>query len=220
MERLAEDIRSLLDSRPVEARCGNNVYRIRKFLSRKRTAAVPTVVVIASLFLAGGMASTQRMSAQKRTVKGRHLASTVVALDEAGTDVHGSSPARYRLVSSSKDYLEGLLNDARGDRRLALEVGRAYSLLARAQGISIAAPAGRVAKAEDSLHHAAILVDPLLTGDPNNRDALLAAARISHDQMLAAETNRRKQEALTQARKAVERLDTLLALGGLPAARS
>ena len=30
VERLAEDIRSLLDSRPVEARCGNNVYRIRK----------------------------------------------------------------------------------------------------------------------------------------------------------------------------------------------
>jgi tetratricopeptide (TPR) repeat protein len=37
--------------------------------------------------------------------------------------------------------------------------------------------------------------------------------------MLAAETNHRKEEALAQARKAVERLDTLLALGGLSAAQ-
>jgi tetratricopeptide (TPR) repeat protein len=36
--------------------------------------------------------------------------------------------------------------------------------------------------------------------------------------MLAAETNRCRSEALAQARKAVERLDTLLALGGLSAA--
>ena len=122
-------------------------------------------------------------------------------------------------MSSSKDYLEGLLNEARGDRRLALDVGRAYSLLARAQGLSIAAPMGQVAKAEDSLRQAATLVDPLLTGDPNNRDALLAAVRISHDQMLASETNHRKEEALTQARKAVGRLEALLALRELSAAQ-
>ena len=78
---------------------------------------------------------------------------------------------------------------------------------------------GQVAKAEDSLRQAATLVDPLLTGDPNNRDALLAAVRISHDQMLASETNHRKEEALTQARKAVARLEALLALRELSAAQ-
>ena len=78
---------------------------------------------------------------------------------------------------------------------------------------------GQVAKAEDSLRQAATLVDPLLTGDPNNRDALLAAARISHDQMLASETDHRKDEALTQARKAVGRLEALLALRELSAAQ-
>jgi tetratricopeptide (TPR) repeat protein len=172
-----------------------------------------------SLLVASGIAHTQRISAENRLVKGRHLASTVLALDEATSDVHGSSSARYRLVRSSKDYLEGLLNDTQSDRRLALDVGRAYSLLARAQGLSVAAPVGQVAKAEDSLRQAATLVDPLLTSDPNNRDALLAAARINHDHMLAAETSHRRDEVLTQASKAVERLDTLLRLGGLSAAQ-
>ena len=219
VERLADDIRSLLDSRPVEARSGDRVYRIRKFLVRKRPFTTSIGVALAGLLLTAGVACTQRFVAENRLLKGRDLARTVLALDEAAVDVHGSSNPRYQLISLSKDYLEGVLTAARSDRTLALDVGRAYSLLARAQGLSIAAPMGQTAKAEDSLRQAATLVDPLLTGNPNDRDALLAAARISHDRMLAAETSHRKEETLAHARKAVERLDTLLALGGVSSGR-
>jgi tetratricopeptide (TPR) repeat protein len=103
---------------------------------------------------------------------------------------------------------------------LALEVGHAYSALARSQGINMAATSGNRKEAEESLRKASTFMAPVLSADPDNRKALLTTAKISHDRMMIAESERRNEEALAQAREAVRYLDRLQARGELSAAES
>jgi tetratricopeptide (TPR) repeat protein len=56
-------------------------------------------------------------------------------------------------------------------------------------------------------------LDPVVDASPKNLKALLISARISADRMILADTDRRRQEAGGHARKAAQRLDTLLELG-------
>jgi tetratricopeptide (TPR) repeat protein len=219
-EALADDIRLLLDSRPVSARRGDTAYRIGSFLRRNRATAAGFALGIASLCVTTAIANHQRGTAESRIEQGHRLASKVLALNEAGGDLYGPPKAGYELVSLSKDYLEGLSSKARGDHGIALELGRAYSLLARAQGITLAAPASQAAKAKASLLKAGTLVEPVLRFRPGDREALLSAATISHDLMVIAETERRKDEALAKAGKAVEHLERILEIGGLSAAQA
>jgi serine/threonine protein kinase len=51
VEALANDIRALLASRPVEARSGSAWYRTRKFVRRNRVPVIAALLVIASLVL-------------------------------------------------------------------------------------------------------------------------------------------------------------------------
>ena len=53
-------------------------------------------------------------------------------------------------------------------------------------------------------------MNPILSAQPGNREALLAGARISHDRMIVAEAEHLTDQAVAQARKTVEYLDRLL----------
>ena len=218
VEGLADDIRLLLNSRPVQARAGEKTYRISKFLRRNWAIAAGIALAIASVFAVTAIASHQRDTTKKKIEEGRRLASKVLALTEASGDLHGSSKTGYELVRLSKDYLEGLSVRSRPDNSVALDLGRAYSLLARAQGITAAA--GQHGKAKESLLKAGTLVQPVVFAHPFDRQALLSAATISRDLMLIAEAEHRKDEAVAKAREAVGHLEKLVELGGLSAAQA
>jgi serine/threonine protein kinase len=209
VDALAEDVRAFLGSKPVMARSSNTWYRASKFLRRNRTLAAAATLTAASLYIGTGMAEHQRNVAEGRFLQGRQLASRILALNEANADLHDSSKARYELAAMSKQYLEDLSAGGGGDRKLALDIGRAYSLLARAQGITPAANVEQHRVAEASLKKAADLVNPILASEPGNREALLAGARISHDRMIVAESQHRSDQTLVHARRAVEHLDRL-----------
>ena len=125
----------------------------------------------------------------------------------------GSTKARHEIVAISEEYLEALGADAHADKDLALEIGAAYSQLARAQGVPYSANLGQYAQAEESLRKADALVEPVLAASPQNRKALLISANVAHDRMILAHSDHRNDEALAQARKAAARLDTLLGRG-------
>jgi tetratricopeptide (TPR) repeat protein len=215
VDAFADDIRAFLESRPVQARSGDAWYRARKFLRRYREAVAVAIIIAASILAGLYIAAQQRDIAQRRFLQVRHLANKVLALDEVVGGLHSSTKARHEIVAMSQEYLEALGAEAHKDQGLALEIGKAYSLLARAQGISVVANLGQHAQAEESLRKAEIFVEPVLSANPNDRKALLTAARISHDRMILTEIDRRNEEAVAQARKTVQYLDRLLALGEL-----
>ncbi|MBL8175005.1 MAG: serine/threonine protein kinase [Bryobacterales bacterium] len=211
VDAFAADILAYLESRPVAARAGDAFYRVRKFARRYRAPLIAASLVLVSLLAGIQIANYQRTLAQKRFKQVRQLANRVLELDQAAGGSHSSARARKEIVALSKEYLETLGEEARGDKDLALEVGEAYSLLARTQGVSVTANLGQHREAEASLRKARAFVQPVLEKEPNHRRALLTAARIHHDRMILAETERRRDQALLEAAKSVEYLDRLLA---------
>ena len=213
VDAFAGDVRAFLESRPVQARSSDAWYRIRKVVSRHRAAAAATAVATCSLLLGSYMVDRQRELAQTRFLQARQLANRVLAMDEADGGSHSSVKSMHDVVAMSKDYLEALVGQSRKDEALALEVVNGYSVLARAQGISMVSTSRQRARAEESLRKASVFVEPILHASPSHRKALLSAARISHDRMILAENERRNGEAVAEARKAAHYLDRFLSLG-------
>ena len=215
VDAFADDLRAFLESRPVKARSGDAWYRTRRFLWRYRVAVIAVAIAIASLLLGVLIANQQRTIAQKRFLQVRRLANKVLALDQAIGGLDGSTKARQEIVAMSTEYLEALGAEARTDRDLALEVGEAYCLLARVQGVSFNATADQHAQAEESLRIAETFVQPELSAGPNSPKALMIAARISHHRTIIAQANHRTAEIGTHSRRCVRYLNRALELGEL-----
>jgi serine/threonine-protein kinase len=143
------------------------------------------------------------------------LANKVLALDPLIQGLPGSIKARNEIVAMSQEYLEGLRTEAFRDKELALETGIAYLRLARAQGLPSSPNLGRSAQAEQSLEQAEALLDSVVAGSPQNRQALLALAEVAAGRMDLAQDSHHHDEALAQARQGVAHLDALIALGNL-----
>jgi serine/threonine-protein kinase len=215
VDAFADDIRAFLDSKPVQARSGDVWYRIRKFLRRNRLAVAAASIAIAGLLAGLLIANHQRAIAEKRFSLVRQLAKRVLALDQTIGGLDISSKARQEIAAMSKEYLSALGAEAHSDENLALEVGDAYTLLARVQGISFNASSAQHTQARESLGGADSFVQPILRANPDNRKALLVAATISHHRMIIASANYRRDETLAHARESASYLNRLLALGNL-----
>jgi len=81
------------------------------------------------------------------------------------------------------------------------------------QGVPATANLGQYAEAEQSLIKADGFIDTVLTHSPQNRKALLTSAEISHNRMILADTENRRDAAVMHARKAAAQTDSLLGFG-------
>ena len=210
VDALAEDLGAFLAGRAVRARAGNAWYRTRKLLRRHWAAAAGVAAVIASLL--GGLYTVerQRAIAQERFLELRQLASEMLDLDLGIRTLPGSTQARQRLVSAALEYLGGLAQNARSDPDLAAELARAYQRVARIQGVQTELNLGEFAEAGQNLEKADSLIEAVLAAQPKSGDALFRSAAIATDEMIVADTRRRREEALAHAAKAVQQLDALV----------
>jgi tetratricopeptide (TPR) repeat protein len=215
VEALGDDVRAFLESRPVRARSGDAWYRTRKFVRRYWVPVTAAAIVLISLATGLYIANRERVIAQRRFVQVRRLANKVLGLDDVLRSLPGSSQARNEILAMSQEYLEGLSADARADRELAFEVASAYNALARTQGLNNTGSTGQTALAKDNLAKAEALLDGILKDDPQNRKALLLSGEVAQNSMMVASTDHRREESLSQARKAARSLDSLSALGPL-----
>jgi serine/threonine protein kinase len=215
VEQLAEDLRAFLEFRTVRARSGNAWYRTRRFVRRCWIPLTATAVVFASLSVGLYIANRERSIAEQRFLQVRQLANKVFDIDVAIRNVPGSTKARQLIVSTSLEYLQKVGAEARGDKALALEIGSAYVQLAHVQGVPINPNLGQFEAADESLRKADELVESVLKSDPRNRKALLTSATIAHDRMALANTQEKREDSLTQARRAAEKMDHFTALGHL-----
>jgi tetratricopeptide (TPR) repeat protein/predicted Ser/Thr protein kinase len=210
VDAFAEDVRALLESRPVRARSGSAWYRTRKFLRRHW---VPVSAVAAAIIcLAAGLlaANRERTIAQHRFSQLRQLADKMLRFDSELRGLPGSTKARQQIVTLSTEYLEGLGREVHNDRELAMDLANGYLLLGRVQGVPPYPHLGQAAAAEESLRKAGVFVESVLAKSPGRPDALLEAAEIEQDRMILASSDSRDADALTHARQCAGRLDTLI----------
>src|SRR5262245_4866508 len=197
VEHFTEDLEAFLDSRPVRARAGNVWYRGRKFVRHYWLPVTAAAIVIASLAVGLYVASRERAIAQRRFADVRQLANKLFDIDAQVSQLAGSAKARQLIVDTSLEYLQRLSADLGGDPDLALEVAKAYILVARVEGVFLEQNLGQMERAERDLQIAARLIDSVLAVQPSNRAALLSAAEVAQHRMVVAEVTGRRAEGLT-----------------------
>jgi serine/threonine-protein kinase len=215
----ADDLQRYLRHEPISALPDTLAYRAAKFLRRNRTVVALTTVavllVIGSLSAGLYVANRERKIAEKRFAQVRQLANKFIALDEGIRGLPGSTKVRMQMVSDSLQYLTLLGSDVHGDKDLALEIAYAYVRVAHAQGDATSPNLGQFAEAEASLRKAEDFDDSVLTVDPRNRRGLFIAATIAHDRMILAGVQNRREEMVSWANKASERVERFMSLGNI-----
>lgn len=217
----ADDLRRYLSHEAISVRPDTFAYRTAKFLRRHRAMVSLTTVAIALVIgsLSAGLliANRERKIAEQRFAQVRQLANKFIALDNEIRGLPGSTKIRMQMVSDSLQYLTSLGGDVHGDKELALEIAYAYVRVAHAQGDPNSANLGQFAEAEISLQKAENFVDSVLSIDPTNRRALATAATIAHDRMALADEQNKKEEMVSWADKASERIERFMKLGYIDA---
>ncbi|HXM60714.1 MAG TPA: protein kinase [Terriglobales bacterium] len=216
---LADDLQRYLKHEPITARPDTLAYRTVKFLRRNRAAvafsAAAIALVIGSLATGLLIANRQRRAAERRFDQVRQLANKFIALDNDIRGLPGSTKVRMQIVTDSLQYLTSLGGDVHGDKDLALETAYAYVRVAHAQGDPTSPNLGQFPEAEASLNKAENFVDSVLKVDPSNRRGLFIAATIAHDRMVLADEQNRKDELVSWADKASERVEHFMSLGNV-----
>jgi serine/threonine protein kinase len=209
VDEFANDVRAVLEWRPVQARAGDVWYRARRHLRRYWAPAVAALLVMSSL--AGGLwvANRERDISERRFRDVRQLANRLFDIEYEVRKLAGNTKTREFIVTTSLEYLRRLAAETDGDPALALEVATAYLQVARVQGVPTAPNLGRIDQAEQSLRMADGFVRSVLASRPANGTALLRSAQILHDRMLLARYSGRYDEALALARKSAQWLEKI-----------
>jgi len=211
---LADDLRRYLKHEPISARPDTITYRASKSLRRHWLAVAAAALVIASLAAGLYEVNRERVISQRRFSDVRQLAGKLLEIDVQVRELPGSSKTRQFIVDTALEYLQRLSSDVRGDPDLALEVGNAYMLVARVQGVPIAPTLGQMDQAEQNLHIANGFIQSVLKVQPDNRTAMLRAAQIAHDQMILARFRNEADPALELAKTSAQWLEKFQARNG------
>jgi hypothetical protein len=138
-QEFADDLRALLDHRPVHARKGSWRYRAGKWLRRNRIAAAVTVTLLAvfAVSVVGVFVQTVRAIHQRHVATARlydivRLTGTLEG--ELYDSVHSlaqGDQAGALLLQEATRSLDNVAADSEGDTTLELEVAQQYGKLAR-----------------------------------------------------------------------------------------
>jgi len=206
----AEDLTRYLEDLPIGARPETVGYRAAKFVRRNRVTVAAAAVTLVALSAGLFVANRERLVAERRFNQLRQLSNKMIALDRSIRNLPGSIDARRTLVTDSLEYLAGLSSDAGRDLDLTLEVGQAYSRVARIQGVPTEINIGDFKSAEESLKKADALFERVLAARPDSRPALLSSAVVAHDRMILAQSEHRDADARAYARTSADRFELFL----------
>ena len=214
---LADDLLRYLNNEPISARPDSFWYRVHKFAARNRAPVVlgasALVLVIASLSTGLYVANRQRKIAEEHFAQVRQLANRFIDTEARIRGLQGSTKIRMQMVSDSLQYLRSLQSKGHIDKELALDIAFAYVRVAHAQGDPTSPNLGQFSEAKESLDQASMFVDPILADEPKSRRALLIATTIAHDRMILADTENRRNDALTYDSQAASLIERFLSLG-------
>jgi tetratricopeptide (TPR) repeat protein len=166
---LAEDVRAVIDGRPVRARHATRAYILRRFIGRHRVAVAAGVVAGLLLLattswalLQSRIAASERIRAERRFDDVHHFASTVLFdYHERIRKLSGSMAVQQSIVADAVRYLESLHAEAGDDPRLLADIARAYLRVGDIQGSSYGPNVGDFDGAARSYERAGTLLGRL-----------------------------------------------------------
>jgi tetratricopeptide (TPR) repeat protein len=217
VDEFANDVKAVLERRPVQAREGDRGYRIGRYLIRYWIPVAAALLVVTSLAAGLLIANRERQLAERRFADVRQLATKLFDIDAQVAQLPGGSGTRQLIVDTALEYLRRVTADVRMEPALALELGTAYMRVARVQGVNISPNLGQTERAERTAQMAQALIDSVLEREPTNRTALLRAGQIAHDRMILAGDAQNGEQALQFARTSIQRLNQYLGTGPLNA---
>lgn len=174
VDALADDVRCYLEHRPVSARAGTTVYRLRKYAARHRWGLAVAGVVLA--VAAGGVVSTvqQKRVAERRFQDVRKLARyQMFDLYDQLSALPGTTRIRRSLVEQSTVYLDSLRRQATTDADLRAELAEGYLRLGDVSGNPTNPNLGLPDQARDYYEKGIELAAPLRTTAARRSYALL-----------------------------------------------
>src|SRR5205823_6332677 len=129
------------------------------------------------------IAEANRRRAEARFKDVRKLANSFLfEFDDAIRNLPGSTPARALVVKRALEYLDGLAEEARGDRSLQLEIAAAYQKVAEVQGDPLYPNLGDSKGSLASSRKALAILETLARTEPENQTILLELAS-THQQI-------------------------------------
>lgn len=182
---LADDLRRLLEGRPVLARPDSWAYRTQRFLRRHALGVAATVLVVTALVGAAlvalhqaRLARAERDLARSRFDEVRQLAGVFLfEVHDRIALLPGSLATRELLASTAIEYLDRLAAGAEDELDLAAEVAAGYERLATIQGQPFRGHRGDATAARTSLEKALALRERLLAqGYPDAERAATSLA--------------------------------------------
>jgi non-specific serine/threonine protein kinase/serine/threonine-protein kinase len=161
VEELREDLERYLAGLPVHASGGARLYRLRKFVKRRRW---PLAFAAAAVLAAGAATGTiwwKGRQAEMRFNDVRALAHSVIfEVHDSIQGLPGSTASRKLLVEKALEYLRKLEADSGKRRDLQLELAAAYQKIGEVQNDNALSSLGDSSAALASLQHARrLLVD-------------------------------------------------------------
>ena len=177
VEKLIEDIRRHLASRPVLARQSSWGYTGGRFVRRNKGASLAVAAVVVALI--GGIVATRReaqIADAQRDRAERHFQSVRQLANSFMFEVHdeiaklpGSNRARELLVNKALIYLNQLAGEAGHDVPLQRELAQAYVRVGNVQGEVGFNNLGDHAGALRSYSRAIELLEQAVGADPQSR---------------------------------------------------
>lgn len=167
--QLAEDIERFLDGHMVIARPDTIAYRCSKFARRNRVPLGLASLLLMVLFASAFFVYREGRRAQRRFDEAHGLLSSVLnEVDSEAGPVIGSAKLRRMMVEKSLTYLNRLVEESGGDRKLLVELARAYHQVGDIQGHRRYQNLGQYNESLESHLHGIRIEERLLKSDPGN----------------------------------------------------
>jgi eukaryotic-like serine/threonine-protein kinase len=184
--QLGDDVRAVIERRPIWARPPTLRYIARRFAARHRLGVALGVVALLALFAAlatalwqSRVAQRQGELAEQRLADVRRFVSTVLFDYHEGIhSLAGSLPMQQRMVADALAYLETLQRDAGDDVSLWLDLAEGYIKIGDVQGNPYFSNLGDFDAAETSYARAATATESLQRSGGRAGDVRWLHARI------------------------------------------
>jgi non-specific serine/threonine protein kinase/serine/threonine-protein kinase len=172
VDELRDDLDRYLGGFPVRAARGSALYRLRKFVARRRWGVAAAVLAAALGSVAVGTVWRAERVAQMRFNQVRRLAHAVVFdLHDSIAELPGSTAARKLLVERALEYLKNLEATSARNRDLQLELAQAYTKIGMVQAGKGEASLGDFTGAVASYEHARAILHAVLQRSPGDEAA-------------------------------------------------
>jgi tetratricopeptide (TPR) repeat protein len=173
-EHFSEDLRLLLEGRPVSARKDTLGYRASKLVSRHKAGTAVAALAMVALLTMGLFAYREFRQAKRRAQELHQFAQVVLNIDEGMQS--GRVETRAAMLSKAVESLDNLARDGGDNPELERDLVRAYVNLANVQGNLYFANLGNTGAAESLYGKALAIAENLGRGDPSSSAAKLDVA--------------------------------------------